>query len=137
MKPKVSIVDRPLREVVQAALNLMYEPRLGEDDFAGLTNREVMVLRLVKKATQEGDMKAFDRVADRLEGKPHQIQTTLNSDKSYLEYIQEIADAEFGTRNGKRITIDSQQVHEQLSVLCEDVSASKTEDGGDGPFSIE
>lgn len=139
VKQKVKYIERPLSEVIQAALNLIYEhDPIAEPEFEGLTNREVMVLRLVKQATKYGDMKAFDRVADRLEGKPRQIQETFKSDKTYLEYLQELADEEYGTTpNGHTLEIDSQPSDQQLPLLREEVSEGETEDGAVDPFSIE
>lgn len=137
MNPRVSVVNRPLRKVIEAALNLIYEHGPGEEEFEGLTNREVLVLRLVKKATKEGDMKAFDRVADRLEGKPLQIQETFKSDKTYLGYLQELANEEYGPVDGPALTIDTQSIDKQLPILREEMSESETEDGDFDLFSIE
>lgn len=129
-------VNRSLSEVIQAALNLIYEHDPDcEAEFAGLTNREVMVLRLIKQATKQGDLKAFDRVADRMEGKPRQIQETFKSNKSYLEYLKELAEIENGNRPA--VIADTRKADKQLPVFCQDVSEGETEDGGADPFSIE
>lgn len=63
--------------------------RLGRE----LTNREVIVAKQVKKALQ-GDTTAFEKIADREEGKPAQTNVNHNIGQSYTEYLDGLKEAE-------------------------------------------
>lgn len=66
---------------------------LFEPDFVGLTFGQVASLRQVMDAAQ-GNASAFERVLDRIIGKPVQQNTNINLGGSYKDFLLEIAKSE-------------------------------------------
>lgn len=61
-----------------------------EPDYVGLTYLQVMLLRTVERAAN-GSLDAFDRVLDRMVGKPQQVNTNVNVGATYKDFLDEIA----------------------------------------------
>lgn len=80
----------PITQVAVVMLDELYnaDPIL-EPELVGLTNAQVMVQRQVVLATQ-GNGESFDRIADRVEGRPKQVNENLNLTVSYQDYLDEI-----------------------------------------------
>lgn len=83
--------QKQLSTLMKHALDIIYvtDPTL-EPELYGLTYREVIILRVLDRAARTGDLGAFDRIIDRLEGKPVQKQESQNTEMNYLEYLMEI-----------------------------------------------
>lgn len=83
-----------VKETIEALWNAPYPacPVL-EPDLHGLTYGQVACLKQVINAAS-GDSGAFDRILDRLIGKPLQVNQNLNVNKSYKDFLTEIAVAE-------------------------------------------
>lgn len=66
---------------------------IPQEDLALLTNEEVIAIQIVSKALR-GDTAAAAMIYDRVEGKPVQTNQNLNSDLSYTEFLEHLADEE-------------------------------------------
>ncbi len=64
-----------------------------DERFEGMTNGEVMMLRMAEDAAR-GDHKAADMLLDRILGKPKMVSENKNLNFSYQDYLQEIANRE-------------------------------------------
>ncbi len=64
-----------------------------DEDLEGMTNGEVMLLRMSRDAAR-GDHKAADMLLDRILGKPKMVSENKNLNFSYRDYLEEIADRE-------------------------------------------
>lgn len=86
------LVGGQLKDITASQLNELYnaDPVL-EPELQGLTYAQVMVKRQVAMAAS-GDGHAFDRVADRVEGKPKQVTENFNMNMSYQEFLEGIPD---------------------------------------------
>lgn len=82
---------KKLSTIMKHALDIIYDcdPDL-EPELHGLTYREVIILRVMDKAARDGDLGAFDRIIDRLEGKAVQKSESTETKMNYLEYIMEV-----------------------------------------------
>ncbi len=89
------------------------EKEFGIDaDLEGMTNGEVMMLRMSESAAR-GDHKAADMLLDRILGKPKMVSENKNINVSYQDYLLEIArknDGDEPEPETADFTIDSQQV---------------------------
>ncbi len=64
-----------------------------EKEFRGMTNAEVMMIRMADKAAR-GSNEAFDKILDRVIGRPKQVNENLNMTMSYEEYLAKLAEEE-------------------------------------------
>ncbi|MDP7429978.1 MAG: hypothetical protein QGG97_00350 [Flavobacteriales bacterium] len=94
MITKEVLVDLPV-----AALSLPYERSekdvfLEKDsEFEGMTNAEVMNVRLARNAAK-GDMDAIKTLQDRVLGKPKQQIESRSITETYTQYLERLAAAE-------------------------------------------
>lgn len=84
------------RDLAVLALNLPYQGkpdsadpsyRVVEPEFKGLTNVEVMFIRMARDAAA-GDREAFEKLNDRINGKPRVNVASVQANMSYAEYLQ-------------------------------------------------
>lgn len=61
-----------------------------EPEFVGLSYGQVAILKQVLLASQ-GDPGAFDRVLDRMVGRPLQVNKNMNVNKNYRDFLLDIA----------------------------------------------
>ena len=61
-----------------------------DEDLDGMTNGEVMMLRMSRDAAR-GDHKATDMLLDRILGKPKMVSESKNLNLSYQDYLLELA----------------------------------------------
>ncbi len=66
---------------------------IPQEDLALLTNEEVIALQIMSKALR-GDTTAAAMIYDRVEGKPVQKNENMNTDVSYTEFLEHLADEE-------------------------------------------
>ena len=64
-----------------------------DERFEGMTNGEVMMLRMAEDAAR-GNHKAADMLLDRILGKPKMFSENKNINATYQDYLQEIANRE-------------------------------------------
>jgi len=101
--PKVELRQMITKEVLVdlpvAALSLPYERSekdvfLEKDsEFEGMTNAEVMNVRLARNAAK-GDMDAIKTLQDRVLGKPKQQIESRSITETYTQYLERLAAAE-------------------------------------------
>ena len=90
-----------VKKLAQVAASLPYEGEWDEDlemyvldpRFKGMSNVEVMWIRLVEKAAN-GDMAATNMILDRILGKPKQSVESASVSMTYQEFLKEIAKRE-------------------------------------------
>lgn len=86
-------------DLVTSALSLQYtgeidtetgEPVNFDSRFMGMTNAEVMAIRLAEKAAS-GDHKATEQLLDRILGKPKQSVETVGVKMNYKDFLDVLA----------------------------------------------
>lgn len=78
-------------DMATAAISLLYNDPLGlEPEFHGLTNAEVMMIRVARRAAA-GDFSATDMILDRVLGKPKQSSENVNVKVTYEDFLREQA----------------------------------------------
>lgn len=94
------IIDKPaIQKSMMSSLSLPYNgywcPNRGEwlieERFVGMTNIEVIAVRLAEEAAA-GNLSAIKEIFDRTLGKPKQSVENTNLDLTYEDYLQMIAD---------------------------------------------
>ncbi|MBT5303851.1 MAG: hypothetical protein HOL31_02075 [Candidatus Scalindua sp.] len=96
---KQMITKEVLDDLPIAALSLPYkrtpkEIMLDEDvEFEGLTNAEVMNIRLARRAAA-GEMEAIKTIQDRVLGRPKQSIESKSITQTYTEYLEMVAQEE-------------------------------------------
>lgn len=81
-----------IHNLAQAALSLPYHDPIGlEPEFAGMTNAEVMVIKLSREAARTGDSSLIETLLDRVLGKPKQSAEVLQVRANYEDYLKELA----------------------------------------------
>jgi len=101
-----NISPQSVKQLATSALSLPYEGEYDEDlgikvveeRFAGMSNAEVMWVRIAEKAAA-GDLSAAGLILDRVLGKPKQSVESTSMTLSYPEYLELIAKQE-QARNG-------------------------------------
>lgn len=61
-----------------------------EPEYVGLSYGQVAIKKQITMAAQ-GNSEAFERVLDRIIGKPMQVNQNLNVNKSYKDFLDELA----------------------------------------------
>lgn len=87
-----------VKKLAQVAASLPYEGEWDEElemyvlepRFKGMTNIEVMWIRLAEKAAN-GDTGAMNMIFDRILGKPKQSVETASVSMTYQEFLKELA----------------------------------------------
>lgn len=88
-----TISKQALTQLADVALSLPYTDPLGIDkEFEGMTNAEVMMIRLARRAAG-GDMAAAESLLDRVLGRPKQSVESKSLRLSYEDFIKERAAA--------------------------------------------
>ena len=74
--------------ILKAALSLVYntDPDL-EPELHGLNYMEVIIMRVVERAARTGDVTQFEKLMDRLEGKPAQKIESTKVELPYHEFL--------------------------------------------------
>lgn len=81
-----------------------------EVDYAGLTQAEVAILKQWEKAAS-GDTKAYEKLMDRMLGKPKQAVETVSMKLSYQEVLDLMAERD--AEDGIIIEVDSSPVNDK------------------------
>lgn len=77
-------------EMALAALSLPYHDPLGlEPEFAGVTNAEVMMIKMARKAAT-GDIAATEMLLDRVLGKPKQTSEVQSLHLTYEDFLKDL-----------------------------------------------
>jgi len=87
------LITKPqLEALAGAAMSLPYVDPLGLDggEFDGLTNAEVMMIRMARKAA-EGDLAVASELLDRVLGRPKQSVESKSIRMSYEDVLKEMA----------------------------------------------
>ncbi len=99
VKHKQLLPTEVIREVATAAVSRLYE-RTEEEiflnidpHFEGMTNAEVMNIRLARKAAQ-GDLPSYNALSDRILGKPKQAVESIKVNMSYSDYLDKVSEEE-------------------------------------------
>lgn len=71
---------------------------ITEPEFEGLTYGQVILKKQILFAAS-GDPSAFDRVLDRMVGKPVQANVNTNISGSYKDFLEEVARQEAATKS--------------------------------------
>lgn len=119
------ITDKGLKELVPSVLSMPYVGTkiteiddLGfpvtrlelEEEYIGLTNAEVMIIKEARKAAS-GDSEATHRLLDRVLGKPKQQNENLNVNASYADYLNALSEQEpQDTREYQEISLDEDDI---------------------------
>lgn len=112
-----------LQDMFGAVMALPYrgvwDPQLQEyyveDDYVGLTNGEVVAMKLVEMAVR-GDTKAINQLLDRMLGKPKQHTESVKMTMGLTEYLDAMAQEE--VEHGGPI-VDVQPVHSDTAMRPE------------------
>lgn len=87
-----TITKAGLEELAVASLSLTYDDPLGiYPEFKGMSNAEVMMVRMARKAA-DGDISVAAMLLDRVLGKPKQSVESKNVSFSYEDYLKALAD---------------------------------------------
>lgn len=101
-----NISPQSVKQLATSALSLPYEGeydeslgiKVVEERFTGMSNAEVMWVKIAEKAAA-GDLSAAGLILDRVLGKPKQSVESTSMTLSYPEYLELIAKQE-QARNG-------------------------------------
>lgn len=89
----------------------VWEPQLQEyiieDDYIGLTNGEVVAMKLTELAVR-GDMKAINQILDRMLGKPKQQTESVKMTMGLTEYLEAMAQEEAQNNYGVVVDVPTQ-----------------------------
>ncbi len=130
------LAKEQVSDLLTASLSLEYEGEKAENGdainfdprFAGMTNIEVIAIRLAERAAS-GDMKATTELLDRILGKPKQSHETVGVKMSYQDFLefceknpeaQESAEFEYGAAIDIPSTILDEDDDEDLSDIFGD-----------------
>lgn len=112
-KDAASFQKEQISQLTFAALSLPYrgiwdsqQQKYVMDDpmYQGATYAEVMQMKLVKKAAENGDMSAIKEVLDRTLGKPKQAIESVSMRMSYAEFLEQSAKEEAQAETPNKIT---------------------------------
>ncbi len=99
VKHKEMLPKEVIRDVATAAVSRPYE-RTEEEvflnidpHFEGMTNAEVMNIRLARKAAQ-GDLPSYNALSDRILGKPKQAVESIKVEMNYADYLDRVSEEE-------------------------------------------
>jgi hypothetical protein len=86
------MLTKPQIETLAAvALSLPYDDPLGLDpEFDGMTNAEVMMVRMARKAAA-GDLSVASELLDRVLGRPKQSVESKSLNLTYEDFLKEAA----------------------------------------------
>lgn len=92
------VETQSVKKLARVAASLPYEGEWDEDlemyildpRFRGMTNIEVMWIRLAEKAAN-GDMSAANMILDRILGKPKQSVESTSLSMTYQEFLKSLA----------------------------------------------
>lgn len=83
-----------VKDIIEATWNSPYPAcPITEPDLVNMTYGQVAVYKQVYQAAH-GDGQAFDRVVDRMIGRPMQVNQNLNVNKSYKDFCLDLAKEE-------------------------------------------
>lgn len=85
------LTKNQIQDAITAAVSQPYhDPENKEPQFAGMTNMEVMLIKMVRSAARTGDSKDAGAILDRILGKPKQTTETTTFAANYQDYLAEI-----------------------------------------------
>lgn len=90
---EISAVD--CRKNLSAIANMPYPAdELVEPEFVGLTYFQVAVIKQAEMAARHGSLDALEFLADRILGRPAQVNLNVNTKDSYEDFIRKVAEEE-------------------------------------------
>lgn len=96
-----------VEELATTALSLPYEDPLGlPSEFDGMTNAEVMMIRMARKAAA-GDVDTAVHLLDRVLGRPKQSVESKSLRLTYEDYLKEMAAAGADTNSAETAEVIS------------------------------
>jgi len=86
-----NLKSQDLKANMQLMLDMPYDADpILEPEFIGMTYRQVIIYRQIQLAVK-GDGAAVDRIWDRIEGRPTQVNTNVNVNGTYKDFLTEVA----------------------------------------------
>jgi hypothetical protein len=83
------------RKNLSAIANMPYPAdELVEPEFMGLTYFQVAVIKQAEMAARHGSLQALEFLADRILGRPAQVNLNVNTKDSYEDFIRKVAEEE-------------------------------------------
>lgn len=83
------------RKNLSAITNMPYPAdELVEPEFVGLTYFQVAVIKQAENAARHGSLEALEFLADRILGRPAQVNLNVNTKDSYEDFIRKVAEEE-------------------------------------------
>lgn len=90
-----SVAATDCRKNLSAIANMPYPAdELVEPEFMGLTYFQVAVIKQAEMAARHGSLDALEFFADRILGRPAQVNLNVNTTESYEEFIRKVAEEE-------------------------------------------
>lgn len=87
-----SIAATDCRKNLTAIAGMPYPAdELVEPEFMGLTYFQVAVIKQVEMAARHGSLGALEFLADRILGRPAQVNLNVNTTESYEDFLRKIA----------------------------------------------
>lgn len=87
---EISAVD--CRKNLSAIANMPYPAdELVEPEFMGLTYFQVAVIKQAENAARHGSLQALEFLADRILGRPAQVNLNVNTQDSYEDFLRKVA----------------------------------------------
>lgn len=85
------LAKKQIQDLGAAVMSMPYQDPLGlEPEFDGMTNAEVIYIRLARDAA-DGDHEARKELLDRVLGKPKQTSEVKKLDLTYQDFVDELA----------------------------------------------
>lgn len=82
---------RDIQKLVKAIMQMPYDASIhDEPEFKSLTHEEVMIIRQIKAASQNGCIKAFKELMDRAYGKPTQYTDATVRDETLADLLDRL-----------------------------------------------
>jgi hypothetical protein len=89
------IASNDCRKNLTTIANMPYPAdELVEPEFVGLTYFQVAVIKQAELAARHGSLTALEFLADRIMGKPAQVNLNVNTKESYEDFIRKVAQEE-------------------------------------------
>jgi hypothetical protein len=90
---EISAVD--CRKNLTAIANMPYPAdELVEPEFVGLTYFQVAVIKQAENAARHGALDSLEFLADRILGRPAQVNLNVNTQDSYTDFLKKVAQEE-------------------------------------------
>lgn len=114
-----------LRDIALAAMSLPYAPgtlenEIADAEFRGMTNAEVMLIKMTREAAATGDSDLVEKLLDRVLGRPKQSSEVLKVHANYEDYLKSLA-AKTPAPAEEAIPVKAEPVGEIVDILKDDI----------------